>query len=186
MAKRKAGVHRVKPNTKVTHYKLKREKTSDDKKPSYITKTGIKSPVCAQRRTSRTVVSGPSEGDSVLQNCSDRIVAAHVKIHGKPGVFIVPMCNNHNDSGGWGNLPPFPGDTVIVNGCYAVRVKDDDGRRGKTRTKSPNRKFRKLTKTKTLRLARSHGQEKWSWEGQRMGKTSNYKISRDTQRVSKK
>ena len=186
MVKRKKGVHSIKSRTKVTHVKLEREKIEADKIRSYRKKTGISKPVCSQKRTRRNVVSGPSKGNDVSQNCSPNIVAAHVSISSKAGVFIIPMCNNHNDSGGWGNVAPFPGDTVIVNGCRAVRVPDDTGHKTKTSKKSTNTKVRKLTKVQTWRNAKNRPQKTWSWEGVRMGKISDYKYSAKTRRLSKK
>ena len=129
------------------------------------------------------------------------MVAAHVTISGKGGVFIVPMCNNHNDS--WGGYPKS-GDGVVLKKCKAVKVEHSSKSAkpnlkpsGRTinhrkrpntskKKKSNNTKFKNLSKAQTLRRARKNDQQTWSWKGKSMGKVSGYIITMRSGRVRKR
>ena len=187
MGRRKKSVHSIKSGVNATHIKIPKEKKAKEETISgYKSKTGIVNPDCSQNLRVLKIQSGPSKGEKVHSGCNGLKVAAHVTISGKAGVYIVPMCNVHNDS--WGGYPKS-GDCVRLKKCAAVKVEHNLGsgrRAGKTLTKSTNTKVQNMSQAKILRLARSRGQKTWSWKGQRMGNISDYKITRLSGRVVKK
>ena len=203
MAKRIRGVQSNGKEKIATHIVIPSEKkTKNDTINGYIELTGIKKPICSQNLRSLNVQTGQNKGRPVAATCSvDNMVAAHVTISGKPGIFIVPMCNKHNDSGfGY----PSTGDGVFLKKCKAVKVehslksarlspkrssaKKNPIKKSNTskKKKSYNTKFKNLSKDQTLRRARRNDQQTWSWNGTRMGKVTDYIISSRSKRVRKK
>ena len=181
MAKRKTGVLKLSKNSHATHYKLVRDKTSEDKIPHYKIITSIVEPACAQNLRKRKVIRGLSKSKDlqVPKLCSGERGASHVKISGKKGIFIVPMCVTHNDSG-WQTAAPICGDTVILkSGTIAVKVAND---KGKSR-KSNNNNIKILKKSAIFRRAKNAGQTRWTWKGKPMGKVDKYTIDKNSRRV---
>lgn len=187
------GVYDLKRRTTVTHYKIKnRNKTSKEGIAHYKKTTGCTKPVCSQNLRKRKVKSGPLKGKEVSSSCSQDIVAAHVSIQGMEGIYVIPMCNTHNDSLN-PNAAPAAGSTVIIKQkCIAMKVPSDRKQTKKHRpfarnkTKSNNNKNTKnLSKKATLLRARRLGYATFVWDGKRLN-VADYKIARDTRRVKKK
>ena len=193
MGRHRNGVYQLKRKTTVTHYKIKnRNKTSSEGIAQYKKTTGCNKPVCSQNLRKRKVKSGALKGKEVSSDCSQGIVAAHVTIQGMEGIYVIPMCNTHNDSLN-PNAAPAAGSTVTIKQkCIAMKVPSDRKQRKKhrpfarNRTKSNNNKNTKnLSKKAKLLRARRLGYATFPWDGKRLN-VADYKIARDTGRVKKK
>ena len=173
---RKNGVITLNKKTYATHYKLKREK-KDESIHSYVKKTGITyknlDNICAQNRRSLDVQEGPSRGNKVKEKCifnkrtrkywqknkknlrgvKKLPIAAHVKLSGHAGIYIIPMCDGHNDSA---TGPPMENDKVhLKKGIKAVKVPDDITKKRSRTTKRRKKNSSKVkSKKKTSRRMR--------------------------------
>jgi hypothetical protein len=193
MLKKTKGVYHLNRKTIVTHYKIKnRDKTRAEGIGNYKTTTQITNPACSQNLRKREVISGKLEGKRVGVNCSDGIVAAHVTIRGMNGIYVIPMCHNHNDSLN-PNAAPVEGSTVIIKQkCIAMKVPNDENQRknqrpfSRNRSKSNNKKNTKqLSKKAMLLRARRNGDTTFPWNGKRLY-VADYKVDRSTRRVKKR
>ena len=119
--------------------------------------------ICAQNRKKLVVREGPSRGDRVKEKCvfnkrpykhwqtkrnlrgiKKLPIAAHVKLSGHDGIYIIPMCDGHNDSA---TGSPRANDKVLLKkGIKAVKVPDDIA---KTRTRTTQRRKKGRIKLKS-------------------------------------
>jgi hypothetical protein len=89
---------------------------------------------CCLKKSAGVILRGPNKGNK-LNDCGKGQVGAHVKFKNSNGMFIVPVCNKHNDSA----YSVFdPGDWFLSNITVAVPAKSN--RNPKRKNKSNKRR----------------------------------------------
>ena len=111
---RKKGVRSVKKGTQLRHTTSKNHNANEISRWEKI--TGHKPSCCVNQKSK--IPKGPNKGKNI-GGCKGRYVGAHVKFGNSRKLFIVPVCNGHNDTGH--NSGIFrPGDWFIAKNTKAV------------------------------------------------------------------
>ena len=99
---------------------------------------------CCVKKSSRVIRRGPNKGNK-LHDCGKGEVGAHVRFKNSTTMYIVPVCNKHNDSG----YSVFnPGDWFLSNITVAVPAKTTRNPKKKNYTN----KRRKLSKSRKVKI----------------------------------
>ena len=140
MARRKKGVKSVQA-IRLRHTKSKSHNPNEIERWKKI--TGSEPSCCVNRRGK--IPKGPNKGKDI-GDCKGRPVGAHVKFRNSRKLYIVPVCNRHNDTG-WRGGPFEPGDWFNAKKTKAVSATNTS--LPKTNTSLP--KIRSQRQKKRLR-----------------------------------
>lgn len=104
-----------------------------------------KDPVCCVKKN-KQIPKGTNAGNSVGDCSEGRHIGAHVRFEGSNKLYIVPVCNRHNDTG-WKSNPFQPGSWFEAKGTVAVPATDKNPKTAGLRRKKTKGR-RKKSKTR--------------------------------------
>ena len=117
--------------------------------------TGKSATCCVKLR--KKIPRGVNKGKPVGP-CSELIVGAHIRFDNSNKLYIVPVCNRHNDTG-WKSSPFLPGSWFESKSTTAVPATDRSPKKRSGRKKSmkkSRRKKIKMCQRKVKRRGRCH------------------------------
>ena len=139
MGRRKRTVKSVKSGRLLRHTKSKSHNANEIDRWKNI--TGVAKPSCCVSRTGK-IPKGPNKGKDI-KNCSKgRFVGAHVRFEKSSELYIVPVCNKHNDTG-WKAGCFGPGDWFKAKKTKAVRATNTSLPKNRAQQQKKRRKKRR-------------------------------------------
>ena len=155
MVRRKRAVKSVKSGSLLRHTKSNSHNANEIDRWGKI--TGSKPSCCVNRKGK--IPKGPNEGKDI-GDCKGRPVGAHVKFGDSRRLYIVPVCNRHNDTG-WNAGPFKPGDWFIAKKTKAVIATNTNLLKNRSQQRKKRRKRRHARYSNCQNSVSGSGRCRW-------------------------